>query len=91
MPASFGRVESHCFGCESVFEGSQPQSIAESVFETLAKKDPGNPRVHYLQGYLFEEEGRYAAALPAFRAAVQIDGDYLNAWRHMNQLVGTSI
>lgn len=86
MPASFGRVESHCFGCESVFEGAQPQSIAAEVFQSLAKKDPQNPRVHYLQGYLLEEEGRYAEALPAFRAAVQIDESYLNAWRHLQQV-----
>jgi tetratricopeptide (TPR) repeat protein len=85
MPASFGRVESHCFGCESVFEGAQPQSIAAEVFRTLAKKDPQNPRVHYLQGYLLEEQGHYAEALPAFRAAVQIDESYLNAWRHLQQ------
>ncbi|MGP8034105.1 MAG: hypothetical protein ACLPQ6_08170 [Steroidobacteraceae bacterium] len=86
MPASFGRVESHCFGCESVFDGAQPQSIAEQVFQQLVAKEPRNPRVHYLQGYLFEEEGRYSDALPAFRTAVQIDGDYLNAWRHLNQI-----
>jgi tetratricopeptide (TPR) repeat protein len=85
MPASFGRVESHCFGCESVFEGAQPQSIAAEVFQTLAKKDPRNPRVHYLQGYLLQEEGHYAEALPAFRTAVQIDESYLNAWRHLQQ------
>jgi len=90
MPASFGRVESHCFGCESVFDGPQPQSIAERVFQKLVEKDPRNPRVHYLQGYLLEEQGRYADALPKFRTAVQIDGEYLNAWRHLNQ-IGTHV
>jgi tetratricopeptide (TPR) repeat protein len=86
MPASFGRVESHCFGCESVFDGAQAQSIADEVFQALAKRNPGNAQVHYLQGYLWEHEGKYAQALPAYRTAVQIDGDYLNAWRHMYQL-----
>ncbi len=86
MPSSFGRVESHCFGCESVFEGAPQQTIAEQVFATLAKKNPGNAQIHYLQGYLFQEEGRYAEALPAFRTAVQIDGSYLNAWRQLNKL-----
>jgi tetratricopeptide (TPR) repeat protein len=86
MPASFGRVESHCFGCESVFDGAEAQSIADEVFQALAKRNPGNPQVHYLQGYLWEHEQKYAQALPAFRTAVQIDGDYLNAWRHMYQL-----
>jgi tetratricopeptide (TPR) repeat protein len=68
-----------------VFEGAQPQSIATEVFRTLAKKDPQNPRVHYLQGYLLEEQGHYTEALPAFRSAVQIDESYLNAWRHLQQ------
>lgn len=86
MPSSFGRVETHCFGCEGVFEGAQPQSIAEQVFQSLAKKEPRNAQVHYLQGYLYEEQGRYAEALSAFRTAVQIDSSYLNAWRHLNQL-----
>jgi tetratricopeptide (TPR) repeat protein len=88
MPSSFGRVESHCFGCESVFDGVQQQTIAEQVFHTLEKKDPGNAQVHYLQGYLLQEEGRYAEALPEFRKAVQIDGNYLNAWRQLNKLSG---
>ena len=32
MPDSFGRVESHCFGCESVFQGADAQALAERVF-----------------------------------------------------------
>ena len=28
MPSSFGRVESHCFGCESVFQGAAQQTLA---------------------------------------------------------------
>jgi tetratricopeptide (TPR) repeat protein len=32
MPDSFGRVESHCFGCEKVFDGERAQGIAEKVF-----------------------------------------------------------
>jgi tetratricopeptide (TPR) repeat protein len=83
MPSSFGRVESHCFGCESVFQGPGPQGIAGEVFIDLEKKEPQNPRVHYLLGYLFEEQGRYSDALVRFREAVQIDGSYLNAWKHL--------
>lgn len=86
MPSSFGRVESHCFGCESVFNGSQAQGIAEDVFQKLVAREPTNPQVHYLQGYLLEGEGRFGPAAAASRQAVQIDGDYLNAWRHLLDL-----
>src|SRR5690606_2598690 len=34
-PDSFGRMESHCFGCEGVSEGEQAQTIAEEVFGRL--------------------------------------------------------
>jgi tetratricopeptide (TPR) repeat protein len=83
MPDSFGRVESHCFGCEAAFRGAQAQSIAEKVFQSLAKTDPGKPQVHYLLGYLREEQGNYSDALVHFREAVKLDRDYLNAWKHM--------
>src|ERR1043166_8285024 len=71
MPDSFGRVESHCFGCEGAFEGRKAQSIAEKVFSELAAKRPDKPQIHYLLGYLRKIERRYAEALPEFRKAVQ--------------------
>ena len=40
MPSSFGRVESHCFGCESVFQSAEAQSIAEQVFTDIIRKSP---------------------------------------------------
>ena len=80
MPDSFGRVESHCFGCEKVFESEKAQGVAESVFQALLKKTPDKPQVHYLMGYLRAEQGRYLEALEFFRAAVAIDPEYLNAW-----------
>jgi tetratricopeptide (TPR) repeat protein len=83
MPDSFGRVESHCFGCEGAFEGAEAQSIADKVFTSLAKTDPGKPQVHYLLGYLREQQGNYAEALVHFRDAVKLDPDYLNAWKHI--------
>jgi len=86
MPESFGRVESHCFGCESVFSGSQPQSIATQVFDSLARRNPRNPQIHYLQGYLLEQQGRYPEAADAYRKAVEIDDNYLNAWKQLNGL-----
>lgn len=90
MPDSFGRVESHCFGCESVFKGQDAQLIAEAVFTDLVKKAPGKAQAHYLLGYLREEQGRYAEALQSFRFAVSLDNQYLNAWKHLHGL-GTHI
>jgi len=80
MPDSFGRVESHCFGCERVFDGKQAQSIAEKVFIQLAAERPNKPQVHYLLGYLRQEQEHYNEALTNYLAAVRLDPDYLNAW-----------
>jgi tetratricopeptide (TPR) repeat protein len=86
MPESFGRVESHCFGCESVFQGNEQQGIAEEVFTRIVAKNPASPQPHYLLGYLREEQRRYADALQSYRAAVSLDPDYLNAWKHLDAL-----
>jgi tetratricopeptide (TPR) repeat protein len=80
MPDSFGRMESYCFGCERAFDGERAQGIAEKVFTELAQKTPNKPQVHYLLGYLREEEERYPEALTNYRVAVRLDPDYLNAW-----------
>ncbi len=80
MPDSFGRVESHCFGCERVFDGERAQSIAEKVFVQLAAERPNKPQVHYLLGYLREEQESYNEALTNYLTAVRLDPDYLNAW-----------
>ncbi|HTS17052.1 MAG TPA: tetratricopeptide repeat protein [Verrucomicrobiae bacterium] len=86
MPDSFGRMETHCFGCERVFGGQEVQSVAEKVFTQLVAKTPDKPQVHYLLGYLREEEGQYREALEAFRTAVKLDHDYINAWSHIQEL-----
>jgi tetratricopeptide (TPR) repeat protein len=80
MPESFGRVESHCFGCEGVFKGPIAEKIAGRVFLKLIVAQPENPRVHYLLGYLRKSESRDADALKSYREAVRLDPDYLNAW-----------
>lgn len=80
MPDSFGRVESHCFGCEGVFAGERAQSVAERVFSRLAEERPEQPQVWYLNGYLEQERGRYDEAIRYFEKAVALDPDYLNAW-----------
>ena len=80
MPESFGRVESHCFGCERAFNGEQAQSVAEAVFVKIAAEQPRKPQVHYLLGYLREEQDRHEEARTNFLTAVRLDPDYLNAW-----------
>jgi len=80
MPNSFGRVETHCLGCEKAFDGPAAQSIAEKVFDDLLVKTPQKPQVHYLIGYLREEEGKYDEAAKRYREAVDLDPEYLNAW-----------
>jgi tetratricopeptide (TPR) repeat protein len=87
MPDSFGRVETHCFGCEGVFEGELSQAIAEQVFTKLLETSPNKPQVHYLLGYLREEQGRNAEAAKLYQEAVKLDPDYLNAWRHLAALL----
>ncbi|HTU27700.1 MAG TPA: hypothetical protein VMF30_19975 [Pirellulales bacterium] len=83
MPDSFGRVESHCFGCEGVFRGELAETVADRVFTKFVASQPNNPRVHYLLGYLRESESRGGEAVKAFREAVRLDPDYLNAWEKL--------
>lgn len=86
MPDSFGRVESHCFGCENVFEGREAQSIAEGVFTDVIRKTPGKPQAYYLLAYLRLQQGRPEAALQPLRQSVSLDPSYLNAWVRLNEL-----
>jgi len=88
MPSSFGRMESHCLGCENVFGGENAQGVAEKVFGDLVVKMPTNPQVHYLLGYLREEQDRYAEALSQYRTATTLDADYLNAWKRQRDIAG---
>lgn len=83
MPDSFGRVESHCFGCEQAFAGEDAQTIAERVFTEMAAKPDAKPQVHYLLGYLRMEQERWEESAAYFTKAVTADPDYLNAWRKL--------
>ncbi len=86
MPDSFGRVESHCFGCEKAFAGERAQNIAEQVFAKIAEERPDKPQVYYLLGYLRVEEERYTEASTNFLTAVHLDPEYLNAWVKLNEI-----
>jgi len=83
MPGSFGRIESHCFGCEGAFTGDRAQNIAERVFTKLAADPAARPQVFYLLGYLREQQNRAAESAVQFQRAVQLDPDYFNAWSHL--------
>ncbi len=86
MPESFGRMESHCFGCEKVFKGVKAASVAEKVFVQIAARTPNKPQVHYLLGYLREEQERFGEAREHYRRAVSLDPLYLNAWMKLRAL-----
>lgn len=81
MPSSFGRVESHCFGCEEVFTGKLAGDIAERVFTQLITASPENPQLQYLMGYLNAERERSEIAIDYFQEAARLDPDYFNAWK----------
>lgn len=86
MPDSFGRMESHCFGCEGAFRGQLAETTAERVFTRLLAKNPEKPQLHYLMGYLREQNRKPALALPHYLKAVELDPDYLNAWKKLGAL-----
>jgi tetratricopeptide (TPR) repeat protein len=83
MPDSFGRVESHCFGCESVFQDAEAQSVAEQVFQNAIRKSPAKAQAYYLIAYLREQQQRPGDAVQPLRQAVSLDPRYLNAWVHL--------
>jgi tetratricopeptide (TPR) repeat protein len=60
--------------------------MAEKIFTELAAKTPDKPQVHYLLGYLREEQERHTEALPHFQTAVKLDPDYLNAWQKIESI-----
>lgn len=79
MPDSFGRIESHCFGCEGAFRSATAQGVAERVFTALAANPDAKAQVFYLLGYLRSSQGREVEAVEYFRKAVEKDPDYVNA------------
>jgi tetratricopeptide (TPR) repeat protein len=80
MPDSFGRIESHCFGCEGAFRGEAAQSIAETVFLSMLAERPEHPQLHYLLGYLRENQDEPGQAADHYRRAAELDPLYYNAW-----------
>src|SRR6185436_14985531 len=74
------------FWLRTRLRGERAQGVAEKVFTQLAQKTPNKPQVHYLLGYLREEQERSMEALDHYRQAVKLDADYLNAWNKISQI-----
>jgi tetratricopeptide (TPR) repeat protein len=91
MPDSFGRVESHCFGCEQAFAGEDAQAVAERVFKEMAAKPDAKPQVQYLLGYLRMEQERWEEAAEYYSKAVAADPEYLNAWRKLAEVLPNTL
>lgn len=79
MPSNFGRVETHCFGCEGVFDSALARSSAERILKQAVIERPDDPRAHYMLGYLFRTNARFVEAAEHFAEAARLDPDYLNA------------
>ncbi len=90
MPDSFGRVESHCFGCEGVFTGATAEGIAERTFKKLLETSPEKPQLHYLLGYLYTDMNRHKEAAHHLAEATRLDPEYLNAWSKYGGLADTA-
>ncbi len=86
MPEQFGRMASFCFGCEGVFDAPHRRSIAEEILGRLAAEEKPRPQVFYLLGQLRQKQERYEEAMTAYRRAVELDPDYLDAWENMQNL-----
>jgi len=87
MPVSFGPVESHCFGCEGIFQDEKVRTIALAVFRKIIDKQPDNPRVHYLVGMLLEKMKEPKEAANSYRRALELDPKYYNCAVHLHQLL----
>ena len=79
MPDSFGLIESHCFGCEGVFQGKETQSLAEKIFLSHIEKYPNKPQAYYLLGYLHSTKEEYTKAIEYYQKAIDINPNYFNA------------
>lgn len=91
MPSSFGRIETHCFGCEGVFRTGPAAEIADKVLSEEVKKPNARPQAHYLLAYLRYEQERYEEAAAGFRQATKMDPEYFNAWQMLQGLAAQGV
>ena len=78
MPVSFGPIESHCFGCEGIFEDEKARGLAKATFTKFIQENPNNPRTYYLFGLLLRSEGQTEEAFQQFMKAFELDPRYYN-------------
>lgn len=86
MPEQFGQVASFCFGCEGAFDKKESRSVAEEVFSHLIEVTPDKPQVYMLLGLLRKSQDRYHEAYKQFAKAVELDADYLDAWKEIAEI-----
>lgn len=86
MPEQFGQVASFCFGCEGVFTHEQSRSVAEQVLTRLSSSISQKPQVQFLLGQLRGSQGRKDEAYRHFRKAIEMDPEYLDAWKEAYKL-----
>ncbi|MGJ8655498.1 MAG: tetratricopeptide repeat protein [Akkermansiaceae bacterium] len=87
MPVSFGPKESHCFGCEGLFDDERVRNLALPTLQAFLEKEPENPRTPYLLGLLFEEMNKQPEAITAYQKAIQLDPHYYNAASRLQKLI----
>lgn len=87
MPVSFGPVESHCFGCEGIFDDPRVQEVAMKTFERVIGSSPQNPRTYYLLGLLLGEMKKPREAVVAMKKAMELDPRYYNCAKKLKDLL----
>jgi len=87
MPVSFGPVESHCFGCEGIFDSEEAQEVAERVFAAVVEESPENPRTYYLIATLYEEQRKVWEAFPYYLKAFERDPHYYNCAKKLHTFI----
>ncbi len=90
MPVSFGPRESHCFGCEGLFNDPRVIEIALPLLSEFEKGNPENARAPYLLGLVLSEKKENAQAILAYRRALEIEPDYYNAALKLLKLLEVS-
>jgi tetratricopeptide (TPR) repeat protein len=58
-----------------IYQKAKKYDQAEDVLEAAVRRFPGELRVYFLQGSIFEKQKKYAEAERAFRKALEIDSD----------------
>jgi tetratricopeptide (TPR) repeat protein len=66
-------------------QGQDPQRVQHQL-DIAGALAPTNPRVHYLQGLLWEEQGRPRAAIRAFERALSYRSDFEEAHLRLGAL-----